>query len=269
MLFDKVLVPVDLGEITADHLACVGQLKAYGMKETVVLYVTPDDVKSVYDESKLESLVKPLRDQGLNVKSMIETGKAANAILGIAKKENATLIVMASSGKTKAKELMVGSVSLDVVRHTHIPVLIGKFAQGEPVVCHMLLERVLVSLDLGPGTKKVMNVFKEMDLAGCKKAVLFHVVPSNKFSVEDDAKFQEVKKDLSRWKDSHDGSASVDTHLHYGTAAYNIMEAAREFDVTLIVMGNVGKGLFHSMTLGSVSDEVMRKSSAHVLIIPI
>lgn len=269
MLFDKVLVPVDLGEVTVEQLKCIGQLKNYGMKQAVVLFVTPDEVKSVYDESKLESLVKPLQDEGLDIRTMIVSGKPANSILNVAKKEKATLIVMASSGKTKATELMVGSVSLDVVRHTHIPVLVGKFAGTRPDTCPMLMERVLVSLDLGPGTKKMMSTFKEMDLAGCKKAVLFHVVPSNKFSVEDDTKFQEVKKDLSKWKDSHDGTCSVDTHLHYGTAAYNIMEAAREFDVTLIVMGNVGKGLFHSMTLGSVSDEVMRKSTAHVLIIPV
>jgi nucleotide-binding universal stress UspA family protein len=164
---------------------------------------------------------------------------------------------------------MVGSVSLEVVRHTKIPVLVGKFATDSPAgVCPLMMERVLVSLDLGPGTKTLMGIFKEMDLAGCKKAVLFHVVPSNKVSVEDDAKFQEVKKDLSAWKDTHDGTCDIDTHLHYGTAAYNIMEAAREFDVTLIVMGNVGKGLLHSMTLGSVSDEVLRNAKSHVLIVP-
>ena len=269
MLFEKVLVPVDLSEVTVEQLACVGQLREFGMKQAIVLYVTSDEVKSVYDESKLVTITQPLKESGVDFKIMMESGKAANTILKIAKKEKATMIMMACSGKTKAKELMVGSVSLDVVRRTHIPVLVGKFAGAQPGTCKILLQQVLVSLDLGPGTEKMMNVFKEMDLAGCRSAVLFHVVSSSKFSVEDDAKFQEVKKDLGKWKDSHDGRCSVDTHIHYGTAAYNIMEAAREFDATLIMMGNVGKGLLHSMTLGSVSDEVMRKANAHVLIIPV
>jgi len=113
-----------------------------------------------------------------------------------------------------------------------------------------------------------LDTFKQVDQGGCERAVLFHVVPSNKYSVEDNDKFQAVKKDLAEWKEAHKGKCMLDTHLHYGSPAYNIIEAAREFDATLIMMGNVGKGLLHSMTLGSVSDEVLRKSNVHVMIVP-
>ncbi|OPY31681.1 MAG: Universal stress protein [Methanomassiliicoccales archaeon PtaU1.Bin124] len=267
MLFDKVLVPVDLSEVSANQVSCVSKFHDYGMKEAIILFVSGDDV-TVDQREKLDSLAQQCSTEASGARVLIEKGKPSATILKVAKREKATMLVMASSGKTKAKELMVGSVSLDVVRNAKVPVLVGKFATDRPT-CPMLMDSVLVSLDLGPCTKGIMNVFKEMDTCGCKKAVLFHVVPSNKFSVEDDRKFQDVKKDLGKWKDSHDGICSIDTHLHYGTAAYNIMEAAREFNSTLIVMGNVGKGLFHSMTLGSVSDEVLRKGNVHVLIVPV
>jgi nucleotide-binding universal stress UspA family protein len=273
MLFNRVLLPVDLSEVSSDQLDCALQLKGYGMEELVILYVmTLEPEIPPEDDIALENLVKRARSSGVLVKLVVEKGKVSSNILAVAEKERCSLIVMASSGKTKATELMVGSVSLEVVRKAKVPVLVGKFFIGgkrrTASEYGPLLDSVLISVDLTSATKSVLEVFKKIDGVGCQKAVLFHVVPSSKYSVEDNARFQEVKKELAEWKKTHKGKCDLDTHLHYGSPGYNIIEAAREFDSTLIVMGNVGKGLLHSMTLGSVSDEVLRKSTIHVLIVP-
>lgn len=274
MLFDKVLVPVDLGEVSVEQIECARHLRAYGMKELVILYVLTDgDEPNATEREKLDALAKLVIESDIRVHVITEKGKPAPTILRIAKKENASLIAMASSGKTKAKELMIGSVSLSVVRQSHVPVMIGKFSYSDdprsaPQSCPLLLDHILISLDLGRSTQVLMDLFKELDGSGCKKAVLFHVVPSTKYSVEDNNKFEEVKRDLAKWRETHKGTSELDTHVHYGTPAYNIIEAAREIDASLIVMGNEGKGLLHSMTLGSVSDEVLRKAPRHVLIVP-
>jgi nucleotide-binding universal stress UspA family protein len=274
MLFDKVLVPVDLSEVSSEQIECAGHLRAYGMKELVILFVlTNGEVPSVTEQEKLRNLAKLVEESGVRVRVVTEKGKPAPTILKIAKKEKVTLIAMASSGKTKATELVIGSVSLSVVRQAHVPVMVGKFSysndpRSSPHTCPLLLDQILVSLDLGRSTQVLMDLFKELDGSGCKKAVLFHVVPSAKYSVEDNNKFEEVKRDLAKWRETHKGTSELDTHVHYGTPAYNIIEAAREIDASLIVVGNEGKGLLHSMTLGSVSDEVLRKSPVHVLIVP-
>jgi len=273
MLFEKVLVPVDLSDVSERQVEYAIGLKDYGLKEAVLFFAVDVGDKPDPEESlKLDKFAAMFVSAGINVKVVAEAGKPSAMILKQAKKEKATMVLVSSSGKTKAQELVLGSVSLEVVRRTKVPVLVGKFASDESEKEHgrtRPLDQVLISLDLGPGTRSMMKVFKEMDVAGCKKAVLFHVVKSAKYSVEDDLKFKEVKDSLVKWKDEHKGRCEVDTHLHYGTPAYNVLEAAREFDSTLIVMGNIGKGLFHSMTLGSVSDEVLRKSSISVLIVPI
>jgi nucleotide-binding universal stress UspA family protein len=273
MLFKRVLIPIDLSEVSAEQLECALQLKRYGMEELVLLNVlTLEGGILPEDELALNNLLKKAMSAGVKARTVVEKGKVSNKILEVAKRERSSLIVMASSGKTKATELMVGSVSLEVVRRTKVPVLVGKFfaigKKKSSTDCVRLLESVLVSVDLTSATKSVLETFKQLDQSGCERAVLFHVVPSNKYSVEDNDKFQSVKKDLSEWKEAHKGNCELDTHLHYGSPAYNIIEAAREFDATLILMGNVGKGLLHSMTLGSVSDEVLRKSNVHVMIVP-
>jgi nucleotide-binding universal stress UspA family protein len=273
MLFEKVLVPVDLSDVSEDQVNCIVGMKGYGLKQVVLYFaINVGEDPTVEESSKLESLAAKIAEAGIGVKVVAEPGKPSDMILKAAKKEKATLIAMGSSGKTKAQELVIGSVSLEVVRKTKVPVLVGKFSVDtckDDKKCALLLDRVLISMDLGPTTNILMKTFKEIDTAGCKKAVLFHVVKSTKYSVEDDLKFKEVKETLAKWKDEHTGKCELDTHLHYGTPAYNIIEAAREFDSTMIIMGNVGKGLFHSMTLGSVSDEVLRKSRIHVLIVPV
>ncbi|QLH74203.1 MAG: universal stress protein [Methanomassiliicoccales archaeon] len=273
MLFDKVLIPVDLSDASVGQVDCIVGMRHYGLKEAVLYYaIDVGDAPTQDERSKLEALAEKFSSADIPVKVVTEVGKPSTMILKAAKKEKATMIAMASSGKSKKRELVVGSVSLEVVRRSKVPVLIGKFEGGlshKVEKCPFLLESVLISMDLGPSTKILMQTFKEIDAAGCKKAVLFHVVQSAKYSVEDDVKFQQVKEDLLKWKEGHKGTSELDTHLHYGTPAYNILEAAREFDSTLIIMGNVGKGLLHSMTLGSVSDEVLRKSPVHVLIVPV
>lgn len=58
------------------------------------------------------------------------------------------------------------------------------------------------------------------------------------------------------------------THIHYGTPTYNILEVAREFSATVIVLGTRGKSLIREITLGSTSEEVIRKANVSILAIP-
>ena len=60
----------------------------------------------------------------------------------------------------------------------------------------------------------------------------------------------------------------IEVHLHFGTTTYNILEAAREIDATLIVLGTTGKGYLRGATLGSTSEEVVKGSTRPLLLVP-
>ena len=64
--------------------------------------------------------------QNVEVKSVFEVGSPGPAILSVAKKYNADLIVMGSRGLGPLKGLFMGSVSSYVVTHSVCPVLIVK-----------------------------------------------------------------------------------------------------------------------------------------------
>ncbi len=90
---------------------------------------------------------------------------------------------------------------------------------------------------------------------------LFHVVQSSKYSMADDRRFQEVRQRMEAYQAKLDAKGcEIDVHLHFGTTTYNILEAAREIDATLIVLGTTGKGYLRGATLGSTSEEVVKGS---------
>ena len=62
----------------------------------------------------------------LKVKSVFEVGSPGPAVLAVAKKYNADLIVMGSRGLGPLKGLFMGSVSSYVTSHSTCPVLVVK-----------------------------------------------------------------------------------------------------------------------------------------------
>jgi nucleotide-binding universal stress UspA family protein len=76
-------------------------------------------------KSVLDEFAKAI-PQDVAVKSVFEVGSPGPAILSVAKKYNADLIVMGSRGLGPLKGLFMGSVSSYIVSHSTCPALIVK-----------------------------------------------------------------------------------------------------------------------------------------------
>lgn len=90
-------------------------------------YVTEQVALDMEEEGKgvLEEFSKEI-PQDVEVKSGFEVGSPGPAVLSVAKKYEADLIVMGSRGLGPLKGLFMGSVSSYVVTHAPCPVLIVK-----------------------------------------------------------------------------------------------------------------------------------------------
>jgi len=108
---------------------------------------------------------------------------------------------------------------------------------------------------------------------GLQEAVLFHVVDISKANMDDDAKFKRVLDNVTgrleelKLKLAEQG-CQASTHVHIGTVSYNILEASRELETTLIILGAHRKSLLREIALGGNSETVVRKSEVPLLIIP-
>ncbi len=145
-MFKKILYPTDFSEVAAKALDYIKQLKGAGGQEVVILNVinrriidglmrhTMQDkdimqwekvAKEVAEES-LAEMSKELESVGFAVKSIIKTGFPWEVILNVEKKEDPSVIVIGSHGRSNLGDMFLGSVSDLVIRKCKRPVLVIK-----------------------------------------------------------------------------------------------------------------------------------------------
>lgn len=273
-MFKKLLVPVDLSSQSMLMVDTASLMDHYGVKDVVVYCAVDQHSKK---DPMLELLDQRLDRAVMKHQMMVEVSDdPAQSIVKAAEKHHATMIALAASGKGRVKEFIVGSTSLAVIRRSKLPILLDKFPmvadqdpEGYCERCPPLLDRVLVALDLSKVSKHMLPFVQQLIDAGARSLTLFHVVQASKYSMADDKRFQEVKGKIEAYRDKLVlGDCQVDVHIHFGTAAYNILEAAREVDATVLVLGTTGKSYLRGVTLGSTSEEVIKGSVRPMILIP-
>ena len=150
-LFEKVLYSTDFSPLAEYALDYVKKLKEAGAKEVIVVHVVDDlsielpdgadllrekelfkilpEVDQEYVTSiveRLEAIKQELEKKELSVKLYLKYGNIPRQIVKVADKESVKLIVMGAHGKGLLTEIILGSVSTDVIRNANCPVLIVK-----------------------------------------------------------------------------------------------------------------------------------------------
>lgn len=88
--------------------------------------VVRDQVAREYREehSKLQSLAKNLRDQGVEAKALLVQGATVPTLLELADKQQSDLMIVGSHGRGAVAELILGSVSGALLRGATCPVTV-------------------------------------------------------------------------------------------------------------------------------------------------
>jgi universal stress protein A len=136
----KILVAVDFSEYSTAALQYATYLaESFGASLTLVHsvepYVYPEDLSAGFtieevdarwsqkQKEKLEALRQTLKP-GIPSTVIVTMGTAWNRIVGMAKSQNADLIVIGTHGRTGIKHALMGSTAERVVRHAACPVLV-------------------------------------------------------------------------------------------------------------------------------------------------
>ena len=143
MKIKRVLVPVDFSPSSLRALEfAVDFVKPFTAELLLlfaiepILYVVPDyggaqsaamadtlDAQRRTARTELARLERRYTKRGIKVRSLLETGRASQAIADAAKRLKADLIVMSTHGRTGVSHLLMGSVTERVVRTATCPVL--------------------------------------------------------------------------------------------------------------------------------------------------
>ena len=145
-MFKKILYPTDFSEVSKKALEFIKKFKESGAREVVVLHVIDereietalrhDDggilgfeqefKKQVEDISKkeLSAVEAELKQSGFDVKTILKKGIPFREILRAEDEENVSILVIGSHGKSAIAEMLLGSVSENVIRKSTKPVLV-------------------------------------------------------------------------------------------------------------------------------------------------
>ena len=145
-MFKKILYPTDFSEVAEKAVDYIKQLKEAGSQEVVIMHVVNQRIidgltrlaarnsdieiwRKKAEEVARESLADIARDlenEGFVVKNMIRTGYPSQEILDVEKKEDPSVIVLGSHGRSNLGEMLLGSVSEGVIRRCRRPVIVIK-----------------------------------------------------------------------------------------------------------------------------------------------
>jgi nucleotide-binding universal stress UspA family protein len=293
-MFSKILYPTDFSAHSNEVVNCIINLKSTGTKDIIILHVIDkrlfaqfpevsteviDAMKASAEESVAEAAAK-LNDAGFSVETKIEIGVPFHQIVALARAEAVSLIVMGSHGRSLVEEMLLGSTTENVLRHTTVPILIEKYEtkkEGEKVTLKRHtknpFKKILFPTDFSECSLSVVPYIKKLKEAGTKEVVVAHIQDMTKLSPHlldklpefesiDEERMADIKADLS-----DAGIPKVKTILKEGVPFNEIAEIGNKENVSLIAIGSHGKSMVKEMLLGSISGKIVRKINRPILVI--
>lgn len=136
-MYKKILVPIDLTDaehgkktlgIAIDLLDSGGEIIVLNVVEEVPGYVAAELPSTILTDTAnraQKDLEAVVASAGANVRVEVERGSPASAIVAIAEREHADLVIIASHRPGLA-DYFLGSTAARVVRHAKCPVLVDR-----------------------------------------------------------------------------------------------------------------------------------------------
>lgn len=135
-MYQKILYPTDFSDgaqqviivriINEKKAECISQGVAWAGMEV------GDFLKQTYqmllDEAseQIKSVEMELKSAGFDTKIVIERGDPYSKILELADKEDVSVIILGSHGRSNLSKVLLGSVSVHIISHARQPVLVIK-----------------------------------------------------------------------------------------------------------------------------------------------
>lgn len=229
--------------------------------------------RATFGEDAEADVLKPLQRSGVTFYfrrvQPREHASVADSLLKMAHAIRADLIVLGSRGRPAPVASLLGSVSREVARAAHVPVLIVRDAVPQAASGRMLLvvtPETLESTELGAGLELARGL-------GAKVTIL-HVHGLMEEAFEDllgipagQRPDQVAKLLLDKFAAAGIEADLVITDNRYGLAK-EITRIALESGCDLIVIPAGASDLAERWVLGTVDEEIRRRSGTAVLVAP-
>ena len=282
-MYEKILYPTDFSESAHKTLECIGEIP--GIKEIVLLHVVDATHPSKHGwthgphvedaKIRIEEHKGHLENLGLVAKTKVDViteGSVSDTILKTAEDENISLIVINARGKSLIKDLLLGDVATDTIRHAKTDVMVMRHKlvdtiEGEKLdkFCERIFSKTICPTDFSEYATDTLSFVRSMKEIG--EVGLLHVVTKGDTQEEIEENIKDAKKKLENiGNDLKNEGFTVKVHVRVGHPAEEICSLADDEDASMIIMSSHGMGWFKELLLGDTVFDVVKNSDRPVLI---
>jgi nucleotide-binding universal stress UspA family protein len=284
-MFEKILFPTDFSEYAKRTLDCVAGFP--GARDVILLHVVEEarsprgggeigDIFYRTGENFLKEEKRYLENlsQNLRVTTAVKTSSdTAGAIIKTAEERGVSLIVVGARGNSLVEGILLGSVSMAVLRRSRTNTLIMRHkiieemkAKTYEMFCPMILFRVLCPIDFSKYSDSAIALLSRTK--GVRGVILLHVVSQGDTEAEIEDAVQTAKTQIEAIRSNlATQGIEVRTIVRTGNPSFEITRIADEEDVSVIWMSSHGKGWFRELLLGSTTFTVAMNAKRPVIII--
>lgn len=293
-MIDRILVPLD-GSVTAEViLPQVRRLLRRSDSEVILLraanpppvenYVTVFEAALQAAREYVFAIRDRLDGQGIRARAIAELGHPAQIILETADKEHATLIAMATHGRSGLPRLLLGSVAEQVLRKSPVPVLaIRPFwsytIAGRPE--DQAIRNVLVPVDGSPLSLEVMPHAVEFAKLFDARVVLLRVLEPATARTPRARAGRDLEQVAEKFSDAEVAMGNLQelaekfrkegvtvlTLVDEGDPVAGILGVCRFHDIDLVAMTTHGRSGISRLSAGSVTEKVLRNATVPILVV--
>lgn len=276
------------------NLVTVAFPPVYGAELYGAAVVGDTDVERMMHDSeqRLRVMADEIEALGIRATVTVLEGAVPSTLADHLHATATDLVVMTTHDRRRLEQLLLGSVSHEVVRHVPAPVLLVREGGGEPppITTLAAVEHILVPLDGSVFASQILPhaatlaamMHADVTLLGVLQPTVavrtpspglgtppdVPLIPTAVFDVgSDDERAESSNQLLQRAAEplrARHLPVRVDV-LVDGRPAHAIIDYARRHDVDLVAMTTHGHGALQRIVVGSVSETVLRATPTPVL----
>lgn len=271
----NILVPVDFSKPSENALRVAAKLAQRNNAKIHVLHVIElaeslfgaeqfnvDDEQIIFFMKLAKKKFNDFLDkdflEGIETNDLVEVGSATFGIKEAVKDQNIDLIIMGSNGASGLEEVLIGSNTEKVVRHSNVPVLVVKHD-----IENLDFKTVLFATDFELENVEAYNKAKTFaDSFGAKMKLVYVNLPGNQFYST-----SEVTNHMRNFLNEVQVPLNHENIIIYNdyTIEQGVLNAANNENAELIAMPTHGrKGLSHFFN-GSIGEDVVNHSDLPVI----
>jgi nucleotide-binding universal stress UspA family protein len=232
-------------------------------------------------ESYLKVQSRQLQEQGLEVVLETPIGLPAQSLNQVARKHDASLVILGSHGKSLWREGILGSFSSALLHQARyptllLPVRVSPERQVNHCLwrCTELLRHVLCPTDFSEIAAEALMALELLAPKGVARVTLLHALKPHLSEIFAGAPQavsgapEDNSLEILRHRLEAAGVPQVATRLIPGHPFSVILDAVRSLDISLIVMGTQGRGFIEELFLGSVAHNISRVVDCPLMLVP-